>query len=173
MQHPAYSTMITDHLIAWPITRLIDKSAELDGIDTKDAARRLLAEGCSAFMGILCSPLGGPVAFVAGLLGYCIGTGAKKAGGEGGQNGSSYDDPFDPAPDEYRAAGIRASERLGDMLPDDLGERIGDSLIDYGRRHRNVRYSTFEVTKKVYDIIFRIDRKAANLWVALLYDELS
>ena len=49
-----YENMITENLLSYPITKLIDGTAEKDGIDTKNPERRLFALGGSAFLSQFC-----------------------------------------------------------------------------------------------------------------------
>ena len=45
-----YENMITDNLLSYPITKLIDMSVQRDGIDTNNPKRRLIAFGSSTFL---------------------------------------------------------------------------------------------------------------------------
>ena len=59
------------------------------------------------------------------------------------------------------------------MIPDDLGDEIGDRLIKYGKKYGHEINSAEEAVRVAYNTISDVDPKAANLWVVFLQDELS
>jgi hypothetical protein len=163
-----YGSMATDYIFSLPITHMIDEDAARGGLNPNDPKRRALAEGGSLIMGTLVgATLGGPLGFVAGLMGYCMGMASKPAGESAAPPDATSEGR------EILEAGVRALERVRDEIDDDLAERLYNKIVSVSRRHGDCAgYSAKRVLKVLYDGLYEVDRKAANLWAAFLAEEL-